>query len=200
MDNSHNEKMIKHYQKELSKKVKYSRRRENIRIKLAKQHAKLANRRKWLLHQITTYLVNENQVICMEDLNVSGMVKNHCLAKSVENSSFGEIKRILQYKCEWYGRKLIQVGRFYPSSKTCNVCGYVNKELRLSDRKWTCPECGTKHDRDINAAMNILSEGERIIGLSSSEFTHKEKPTVDDRSEMNLKSSVSMRCEKKVFQ
>ena len=200
IDNSYNEKRIKHYQKELSKKVKDSKRREKIRIKLAKQHAKLSNRRKWLLHQITTYLVNENQVICMEDLNVSGMVKNHNLAKSVENSSFGEIKRMLQYKCEWYGRELIQVGRFYPSSKTCNVCGYINKKLSLSDREWICPECGTKHNRDTNAAMNILSEGERIIGLSSPEFTHKERPTVDDHSAMNLKSSVSMRCEKKVFQ
>lgn len=169
------EKRIKHLQRELSRKKRSSNNYNKIRIKIAKKYQYIINSKKDYINVITNILINDNQVICMEDLNVKGMMKNHNLAKSIQEMNFGEFKRILQYKCDWYGRRLIQVDRFYPSSKRCNVCGYVNKELSLSDREWTCPKCGTKHDRDINAAMNILSEGERIIGSRTAEFTLMER-------------------------
>ena len=131
----------------------------------------------------------------MEDLNVKGMMKNHKLAEAISEMNFGEFRRILQYKALWCGRDVLFVDRFYPSSKTCNHCGYVNKKLKLSDRQWTCPECGTHHDRDINAAVNILEEGIRIIGNRIPEFTLVDYPTMDDRSGMNLKSSDRLKQE-----
>ena len=115
------------------------------------------------LHQVSNTLINENQVICMEDLNVSGMLQNHKLAESIQELNFGEFKRMLEYKANWYGRKLVFVDRFYPSSKTCNHCGYVNKKLKLSDRQWVCPNCGEIIERDYNAALNIRDEGIRLI-------------------------------------
>ena len=106
----------------------------------------------------------------MEDLNVSGMMQNHKLAKSIQDVSFYELKQILQYKASWNDKQVVFIDRFYPSSKLCSDCGYKNDSLQLSDREWGCPECGVVHDRDINAAKNILEEGKRIIGLSSPEF------------------------------
>ena len=114
----------------------------------------------------------------MEDLNVKGMLKNHKLAKSTQELSLNRFKTILRYKAEWYGREVIEVGRWFPSSKLCVACGYKNQELELKDRTWVCPECGVVHDRDLNAARNIRDEGIRIkIGLSSPELTpQEEKP------------------------
>ena len=100
----------------------------------------------------------------MEDLNVKGMVKNHNLAESILEMNFGEFRRMLEYKAKWYNRKIVFVDRFYPSSKTCHNCGYVNKKLKLSDRQWLCPQCGEVVERDYNAALNILDEGMRIMG------------------------------------
>ena len=117
----------------------------------------------------------------MEDLNVKGMLKNHKLAKAIQEIGFYKFKSILTDKAFNNGKRVILIDRFYPSSKTCSVCGYINKELKLSDREWICPDCGNKHDRDINAAMNILLDGERIIGVRNTEFTLAENPTVDDR-------------------
>lgn len=117
----------------------------------------------------------------MEDLNVQGMLKNHKLAKAIQEIGFYRFKSILTYKAFNNGKQVVLVDRFYPSSKTCHICGYINKGLKLSDRDWICPECGERHDRDLNAAMNILLEGERIIGVRSTEFTLVENPTVDDR-------------------
>ena len=108
-------------------------------------------------------MIDENQVICMEDLNVSGMLRNHNLAGSIQELNFGEFKRMLEYKAHWYGRKLVLVDRFYPSSKTCNHCGYINKKLKLSDRQWICPDCGKIIERDYNAALNIRDESIRIL-------------------------------------
>jgi len=145
-------------------------------------------------------LINENQVICMEDLNVKGMLRNHNLAESVSEMNFGEFKRIMTYKSNWYGRELVLVGRFYPSSKTCHHCGHVKRDLKLSDRRWVCPECGEVLDRDYNAACNILDEGKRIIGLSSPEFTLVDYPTVDDRlRNERLKSCDRLKQEKNEF-
>lgn len=154
---------IKRLQRQLSRKVAGSNNRNKARIKLAKAYKKINDRKLYYLHQVTNTLINENQVICMEDLNVKGMLRNHKLAESISEMNFGEFKRMLEYKAKWYCRTVIYVDRFYPSSKTCNHCGYVNKELKLSDRQWVCPQCGEVIERDYNAALNILDEGLRII-------------------------------------
>ena len=152
-------------QKQLSRKQKGSNNRNKTRIKLAKVYKKITDKKQYYLHQITNYLIDENQVICMEDLNVKGMLRNHKLAESIQELNFGEFRRMLEYKAKWYGRHLVFVDRFYPSSKTCNECGYVNKTLKLSDRVWICPDCGKIIERDYNAALNILDEGKRILLL-----------------------------------
>lgn len=154
---------IKRLQKQLFRKENNSNNRNKARIKLAKLYKRITDKKQYYLHQVSNTLINENQVICMEDLNVSGMLKNHKLAGSIQELNFGEFKRMLEYKANWYGRKLIFVDRFYPSSKTCNHCGYVNKKLKLSDRQWVCPDCGEIIERDYNAALNIRDEGIRLI-------------------------------------
>ena len=189
-------KKIKRLQHRLSKKQKGSNNRNKARIRLAKAYKKINDRKQYYLHAVSNSLIDENQVICMEDLNVKGMVKNHKLAESICEMNFGEFRRMLEYKANWYNRKIVFVDRFYPSSKTCNNCGYINKELRLSDRQWICPQCGNMVERDYNAALNILDEGLRIIGSSTTEFTLVENPTMDDpiRNDL-LKSSGSMKQE-----
>ena len=159
------EKKLKKLQKQLNKKQSGSNNRNKTRIKLAKVHEKIKNQRLDYLHQITSKIVNENQVICIEDLNVSGMMSNHKLAKSIQELSLYEFRRQLEYKCKWYGRQLIIIDRFYPSSKTCHNCGYIYKDLKLSQREWVCPHCGKVIDRDYNASLNILSEGLNKIDI-----------------------------------
>ena len=159
---SESKKLIR-IQKQLSRKENNSNNRNKVRIKLAKAYKRITDKKQYYLHQVSNYLIDENQVICMENLNVSGMLKNHKLADSIQEMSFYEFKRMLEYKANWYGRKLIFVDRFYPSSKTCNHCGYVNKKLKLSDRQWICPDCGEIIERDYNAALNIRDEGIRLI-------------------------------------
>lgn len=161
---------LKVLQRRFSKKKKGSNRREKARLKLAKAYEKVTNCRTNFIHQVTSRIVRENQTIIIEDLNVSGMMKNHNLAKHISSASWSEFFRQLQYKCEWYGRNLIKIGRFEPSSKMC-TCGYVNKELKLSQRKWTCPNCGQHNDRDLLAATNIKRFGlqnQNLIGDKSS--------------------------------
>ena len=157
------EKKLKKLQKQFSKKQKGSNNRNKLRIKLSKVHEKIKNQRQNYLHQITSKLVNENQIICIEDLNVNGMMQNHKLSKSIQELSLFEFRRQLEYKCKWYGRQLIVIDRFYPSSKTCYNCGYIYKDLKLSEREWICPHCGKLIDRDYNASLNILDEGLRQI-------------------------------------
>lgn len=159
------ENKLKKLQKQLSKKQKGSNNRNKLRIKLSKVHEKIKNQRQNYLHQITSKLVNENQIICIEDLNVKGMMSNHKLAKSISDLSFYEFRRQLEYKCRWYGRDLVIIDRFYPSSKTCHNCGYIYKDLKLSEREWICPHCKSKIDRDYNAAQNILDEGLNKIDI-----------------------------------
>ena len=159
------EKKLKKLQKQLNKKQSGSNNRNKTRIKLAKIHEKIKNQRLDYLHQITSKIVNENQVICIEDLNVSGMMSNHKLAKSIQELSLYEFRRQLEYKCKWYGRQLIIIDRFYPSSKTCHNCGHIYKDLKLSQREWICPHCGKVIDRDYNAAQNILDKGLKQINL-----------------------------------
>jgi putative transposase len=189
-------KKIKKLQKQLSRKEKGSNNRDKARIKLAKLYKKLNDRKQYYLHAVSNSLIDENQVICMEDLNVKGMSKNHNLAESILEMNFGEFRRMLEYKAQWYNRKIVFVDRFYPSSKTCHYCGYINKSLTLNDRKWICPHCGEVIERDYNAALNILDEGLRIIGCSTSEFTLVDYPTVDDiLGNETLKSSGRLKQE-----
>ena len=188
---------IKRLQRQLSRKEKGSNNRNKARIKLAKAYKKINDRKQYYLHQVSNTLINENQVICMEDLNVKGMLRNHKLAESIQEMNFGEFRRMLEYKARWYNRKIVFVDRFYPSSKTCHNCGYINKELKLSDRRWICPQCGGVIERDHNAALNILDEGLRIIGRSTPEFTLADYPTMDDRlwQHNGLKSSGRLKQE-----
>lgn len=178
-----NEKKLTKSHKELSRKQKGSKNKEKSRIKLAKLYEKLNNIKENYLHQVTNQLLNENQVIVIEDLNVKGMIKNHNLARSIQELSLYRFKQMLTYKTEWYGRDIIEIDRFFPSSKLCSSCQYKNNELSLKDREWTCVNCGQHHNRDYNAAINILNEGKRIlkIGLSSPELTPLESKSLDPR-------------------
>lgn len=159
------ERKLKKINKQLSKKQKGSNNRNKLKIKLAKVCEKIKNQRLYYLHQITSKLVNENQIICIEDLNVKTMMSNHKLAKSIQELSLYEFRRQLEYKCRWYGRDLVIIDRFYPSSKTCHNCGYIYKDLKLSEREWICPHCKSKIDRDYNASLNILDEGLKQIKI-----------------------------------
>ncbi len=151
-------------QRKLSKKKKGSNNYNKLKKKIAICYEKITNIRKDNLHKISHKLINENQVIVTEDLYVKNMVKNHNLASSIADASFGELVRQLEYKSKWYGRTLIKVDPFYPSSQLCNVCGYQNKDTKnLNVRNWICPNCHAEHDRDINAAINILQEGLRVL-------------------------------------
>ena len=178
---------------------------------MATAHEKLSNKRKDSLHKLTTNIVKNYDVIYIEDLNVKGMLKNHYLAKAIQDSSFGTLAGMLKYKALWNNRKIIEVGRFYPSSKTCHCCSYVKKDLTLKDRHWTCPKCKAHHDRDINAAINIKNEGLRIldstVGTTETGAAYESKyiavhsapmpvenPTMDERL-LDLKSSDSMKQE-----
>ena len=137
------------------------------RRRVARAHERVADRRADAIHKATTRAVRESQAIAVEDLNVAGMARNRHLAKAVSDAAMGEVLRQLEYKCGWYGRGFVRVGRFYPSSKTCGHCGHVNRDLTLSQRTWVCPVCGAKIDRDLNAAENIAREGKRILDGSA---------------------------------
>jgi putative transposase len=158
-----NLKKLTKLQKRLSKKQKGSKNREKQRIKLAKFNEKLSNIKQEYLHKVSNQLLDENQVIAIEDLNVKGMMRNHKLARSIQELSLYDFKQKLLYKSNWYGRTVIEVDRFFPSSKLCNCCGFKNTELTLNDRTWKCSGCGTIHNRDLNAAINIEKEGIRIL-------------------------------------
>ena len=152
-------KKLKRVQKGLSRKVKGSNNREKARLNVAKVHAQISDARQDFLHKLTTQLVRENQTIAVEDLAVRNMVKNHKLARAISDASWGELVRQLTYKAAWYGRNLVKIDRWFPSSKRCGNCGHVVDKLPLHIREWTCSGCGTVHDRDVNAACNILAAG-----------------------------------------
>ena len=187
---------LKIIQKRFSKSKKGGNRHERLRKQLARQYEKVTNQRTDFLHKVSTKLVRENQAIIIEDLNIDGMMKNHKLARSIGSVGWATFFSMLEYKCEWYGKTLIRIGRFEPSSKMCE-CGYINRELKLSDRKWTCPKCGTTNDRDLLAARNIKRFGLQAQNLLTQPMAHRgldgENPTMDDRSTSSLRSSGSMK-------
>jgi putative transposase len=152
------EKRLAKAQKRLSRKKKGSANRAKARIKVARLHEQIANQRKDFLHKLSHNITSRFGFVALEDLHVAGMVKNHCLAKSISDSGWGAFVTMCGYKANLSGGYLYQIGRFFPSSKTCSNCGYINSNLQLSDRDWLCPECSTTLDRDINAAVNILAQ------------------------------------------
>lgn len=155
---------LKNAQRHLSRKTKGSNRYKKQKLKIAKIHKKVANRRNHFIHNVTTNLVKSYDEIVIEDLVVKNMVENHKLAKSISDASFGIFRQQLTYKCDWYGKTLIIVDRFYPSSKTCSCCGNIKKELLLSEREYNCEECGIILDRDYNASLNLKN---KAVGVNA---------------------------------
>ena len=146
-------------QRQMAKKQRGSRNRDKARRKVARIHARIADRRRDHLHKLSTRLVRENQVIAIEDLSVRNMVKNRSLARAISDASWVQFRTMLEYKADWFGREVIAIDRFYPSSKTCSACGMLQNSMPLNIREWMCPGCGETHDRDVNAAKNILAAG-----------------------------------------
>ncbi|MEG3918552.1 RNA-guided endonuclease TnpB family protein [Microcoleus sp. T3_A4] len=169
-------------QKALSRKLHGSNNRHKARLKVAKVHQSIADARKDFLHKLTTRLVRENQTIAVEDLAVKNMVKNPKLALSISDASWGELVRQLEYKCDWYGRTLIKIDRWFPSSKRCGNCGHIMEKMPLNVREWNCPICGAHHDRDINAAKNILAAGlaVKVCGANVRPDRHQSDGSCDE--------------------
>lgn len=183
-------KQLKKAQKHLSRKRKGSSSFERQKRKVAKIHEKIVSCRLDTLHKVSHQLVNENDLIVCEDLNVKGMIKNHKLSKHIADASWGNFVTLLQYKCNWYGKELVKVNRLYPSSKTCGDCGWINQELKLSDREWTCNSCGVIHDRDVNASRNILKEGLKIISGGTLDNTDGDSNKTSVKKRKSVKSEA----------
>ena len=192
------EQRLRTLQRRLSRKKKGSNRRNRARMILARQHEKVANRRQDYLHKISTKIVRENQAIVVEDLNTKGMMRNHRLSKAIGACGWSTFFKMLEYKCERQGKTFIRIGRFDPSSKMCS-CGHVYKGLKLSEREWVCPNCGSVNDRDLLAACNIKRFGlqEQNLLFNKKPLAQRgsdvEVPTMDDRQEIDLKSSVPVK-------
>lgn len=192
------ESRLRREQRRLFRKAKGSANRARQRKIVARCHAKVRDKRHDFLHKVTHELTHDSQVrtLFVEDLNVRGMQRNHHLAKSVSDAAFGEFVRQLTYKGQWYGVNVVKIDRWAPSSKTCSACGAVNRGLKLSDREWTCVCCGTHHDRDYNASVNIKSFGLMALPPDRREVKPADCPPVDDRRVSGLRSSGRMNQEK----
>lgn len=190
---------LKLLSRKLSKKQKGSKAFNKTKQRIAKVHSRVARKRLDYLHKITHRLTHENQVgtICVENLNVKGMVRNKHLAYDISDAGIGMFYNMLAYKCEWYGINLVKIGRFQPSSKQCSCCGYINKTLTLSKRKWTCPKCGLNHDRDYNASVNIRNFGLETLRMERAEVKPVEYPLVDDRASAPKKQRYNETGKKK---
>lgn len=194
------ENKIKKLQRQLSKKVKGSNNGNKARIRLAKAFEHLANQRIDYIHSVVNSLLRTYDYVFMENLNVQGMMKNHYLAKAIQEIGFYTFKSTLKNKAMLNNKFVIEVDRWFASSKTCHCCGYIYNDLTLGEREWGCPVCGKHHNRDVNAAINILIEGNKIlVGGRTTELTLVENPTVDDRCENNLKSGGSLKQEVKFY-
>jgi len=179
------EERLKRLQKSFSKKQKGSKNSEKARLRLVRQHAYISNARNDFLHKLSKAIIDENQVVVVEDINVKGLLKSR-LAKSIGDSGWSKFLTYLKYKAEWYGRTYIQVDRFFPSSKLCHHCGHKNEDLAIHDRTWCCPACGEKHDRDVNASINLY-----YVGLGRLKRGPVEQALVDDRSPHGLPKKPS---------
>jgi putative transposase len=165
-----NLKKLKYEQRQLSKKVKNSSSRNKQRKNIAVIHEKITNARKDYLHKVSTEIVKNHDIICVEDLAVKNIMKNHNLAQAMSDVSLGTFYSMLEYKCEWNDKQFVKIDRFFPSSKMCSNCGWINQDLTLNIREWTCPSCGETHDRDFNASKNILKQGLKIITENDSKI------------------------------
>ncbi|WP_374775661.1 transposase [Streptomyces sp. NBC_01310] len=169
-------------QRAVSRKRKDSSNRAKARTRVARIHARIADRRRDHLHKLTTRLVRENQTLVIEDLSVRNMLKNHKLARAISDAAWGELRRMLEYKAAWYGRELITVDRWFPSSKLCSTCGAIADSMPLNVRKWTCEDCGTTHDRDENAAINLLAAGLAVAACGTGVRPQRESSSRSGRS------------------
>jgi len=176
---------LKKLQKRASNKVKGSNNRKKANLRVAIAHEKIANKRNDFLHKLSYKLISENQTICLEDLSVENMVKNHKLAQAIQDCSWSKFNEYLEYKAKWSGVNIVRIGRFEPSSKMCSKCGYINNSLTLQEREWICPQCGTKHDRDINASKNILD-----FGLHRSNLVGAGRPDIKPLENISIESSM----------
>ena len=187
-------KKLKYLHRQHSRKKKGTKSRDKARIKLAIQYQKVTNPRKNYLHQVSSKLINDNQVIVLEDLAVKNMIKNHKLAQAISDVSWGTLVSMLKYKAGWHKRQVIQIDRFYPSSKTCSSCFHLMDSMNLSIREWACPVCGDHHDRDVNAAKNILQQGLNMMSGLGTKSDNKQKP--DEAStlveSLNLETARSL--------
>jgi putative transposase len=189
-----NERELAILQRAASRKKKGGKNREKAQQKLARQHKVIADSRKDFSHKFTSTMVNESQVIGFEDLNIRGMVKNHHLSKSILDAGWGMSMNMVKYKSEWYGRTMIKINRFYASSKTCSCCGYVTGELPLNIRTWTCPKCGTVHDRDENASTNLKHETIKAVGHTVSALESSTKNIGNNIAPL-VASQVAIKCD-----
>jgi len=168
-------KKLKEHQQHLSRKTKGSNRYQKQKLKVATIHKKITNSRLDNLHKVSTELIKKYDLIVLEDLNIKGMIKNNKLSKHIADASWSKFIELLTYKAEWNDKKIVKIDRFFPSSKTCNSCGYINQNLKLDMRDWTCPSCNTKLDRDLNASVNILNEGYKLISSGTDDYRRGDK-------------------------
>src|SRR5574343_410320 len=187
--NKRYERELKVAQQHLSRKQKGSSQSERQRLKVARIHEKISNSRKDTLHKISTKLIRSYDVICLEYLNVKGMVKNHKLAKHISDCGWSLFVSMLEYKANWNDKQIVRINRFFPAYKTCNECGWIKSDLTLNDRKWVCESCGCEHDRDVNAAKNILTEGVSLLSSGTGEYTDGDDVRLSNK-QLSMKSEI----------